>query len=204
MISHFDSDHSSNAKEVLENLKVKNIIISKQVEKSNEFEEILKIVNKKQVNIVEVQSGDIISIDKDVYFKILWPDINNIVDKNTLNNNSIVAKLCYKEFSMLFTGDIEEIAEKEITEKCKEDLNSTILKVAHHGSETSTKEEFLEVVNPRVALIGVGKNNQFGHPSEETLKLLNAYGIKVYRTDKCGEISITINREGGVKIDVYV
>jgi len=173
MISHFDSDHSSNAKEVLENLKVKNIIISKQVEKSNEFEEILKIVNKKQVNIVEVQSGDIISIDKDVYFKILWPDINNIVDKNTLNNNSIVAKLCYKEFSMLFTGDIEEIAEKEIVRRCEEKgLSSTILKVAHHGSATSTKEKFLEEVKPRVALIGVGKNNQFGHPNKNVIERL--------------------------------
>lgn len=205
VISHFDSDHSANAREVLENLKVKNIIISKQVKISNEFTEIMEIVKKRKVNIIIVQAGDVINIDKYTYLKILWPDNNNIVDKNDLNNNSIVFKLCYKDFSIIFTGDIEKSAEEEITKIYnKEELHSTILKIAHHGSATSTKEDFLKRVTPKIALIGVGKNNNFGHPSEETINLLKAYGINIYRTDIDGEISIIIDNKGKMKIKTYV
>ena len=97
------------------------------------------------------------------------------INENVLNNNSIVCKLCYKNFSMLFTGDIEEIAEKRILQEYKDNLqllNSTILKVAHHGSKTSSTKEFINVVKPKVALIGVGKNNKFGHPNEDVIKRL--------------------------------
>lgn len=92
-----------------------------------------------------------------------------------MNNNSIVAKLEYKNFSMLFTGDIEEIAEKQILEEYKNNqkiFNVNILKVGHHGSKTSSIQEFIEAVKPRIALIGVGENNKFGHPNEEVLERL--------------------------------
>ena len=95
---------------------------------------------------------------------------------NDLNNNSIVAKFTYKEISMLFTGDIEEEAEKEILKLYKNNLNvlnSTILKVAHHGSKTSSTKEFLEAVKPKFVLIGVGKNNNFGHPNNDVIERLN-------------------------------
>lgn len=80
----------------------------------------------------------------------------------------------YKNFSMLFTGDIEEVAEKQILEEYKNSniLNSNILKVGHHGSKTSTIQSFLEAVNPKVALIGVGENNKFGHPNDVVIKRL--------------------------------
>lgn len=87
-----------------------------------------------------------------------------------------MAKLLYKNFSCIFTGDIEEIAEKQILEEYKQDLKtlkSTILKVAHHGSKTSSTEEFLNAVKSKIALIGVGKNNNFGHPNNEVLERLN-------------------------------
>lgn len=165
----------------------------------------MEIVKKRKVNIIIVQAGDVINIDKYTYLKILWPDNNNIVDKNDLNNNSIVFKLCYKDFSIIFTGDIEKSAEEEITKRYnKEELHSTILKIAHHGSATSTKEDFLKKVTPKIALIGVGKNNNFGHPSEETINLLKAYGINIYRTDINGEISIIIDNKGKMKIKTYV
>lgn len=122
---------------------------------------------------------------------------------------------------MLFTGDIEEIAEKEILQEyknanAKEDSNqylnkdiktiknlenclkSDIIKVAHHGSKTSSTQEFIKVVNPKFALIGVGKNNKFGHPNEEVVNRLKENGVDVYRTDKVGEIIIEVNRRGGI------
>ena len=132
------------------------------------------------------RSGDVINIEKDLKFEILWPKEEQI-QENILNNNSIVAKLKYKDFSMLFTGDIEEIAEKQIlkenknkTEFIKSDINwnennllkATILKVGHHGSKTSSTQEFIESVKPKIALIGVGKNNNFGHPNKGVLERL--------------------------------
>ena len=79
MLSHFDSDHSAKTIEIIENIKVKNIIISKQAEKSNEFENIIKRVKQENINIIQVEAGNVIKIDKDTYFKILWPQNNNII-----------------------------------------------------------------------------------------------------------------------------
>ena len=103
--------------------------------------------------------------------------------------------------SVLFTGDIEEIAEESILNKYESNLKilkSDIMKVAHHGSKTSSKLELLKYVKPKIALIGVGKNNKFGHPSANTLKNLKEIGCEIFRTDNSGEISITINRRGKI------
>lgn len=126
-----------------------------------------------------LRSGDEIKIEKDFNFQILWPNENQI-QENVLNNNSIVAKLNYKEFSMLFTGDIEEVAEKQILNEYKNlnILKSSILKVGHHGSKTSTTQSFLEAVNPKIALIGVGENNKFGHPNDDVIKRLIDFRCK--------------------------
>ena len=99
---------------------------------------------------------------------------------------------------MLFTGDVEKIAENRITELYKNTniLNSTILKIAHHGSKTSSTEELLKLISPKIALIGVGENNKFGHPNEQVIKRLQENRVKVYRTDNDGEISIVVNRKG--------
>lgn len=98
----------------------------------------------------------------------------DLISENTINNNSLVCKMVYNNISMLFTGDIEEVAENQILEKYKNSniLKSTILKVAHHGSKTSSIEGFLEAVKPKYALIGVGKNNTFGHPNDGVLERL--------------------------------
>ena len=119
----------------------------------------------------------------------------NMISENIINNNSLVCKLKYKTFSILFTGDIEEIAEKTILEKYKNtnELKSTILKVPHHGSKTSSTEDFLNKIKPQIALIGVGRNNKFGHPSEVTIQKLEQINTKILRTDSMGEIVIKTN-----------
>ena len=136
----------------------------------------LEIVNTRKQKLLLVNQGDRINIEKDVYIDVLWPNKEKLIFENPLNNNSIVCKLKYYDFSILFTGDIEEIAEKKILEEYQNSsvLNSTILKLAHHGSKTSSVEAFLERVNPLVALIGVGENNKFGHPNEEVIKRLES------------------------------
>ena len=101
--------------------------------------------------------------------------------------------LVYKDFSIMFTGDIEEEAEKAILEQYSDNINklqANILKIAHHGSKTSTTEKFLKTVSPKIALIGVGKNNKFGHPNGQVIERLKANKVKIYRTDEDGEICI--------------
>lgn len=120
-----------------------------------------------------------------------------------MNNNAIVCNLHYKDFSMLFTGDIEEIAEQQIIElysKNKNMLRANILKVGHHGSKTSSTSKFINIVKPQIAVIGVGENNKFGHPSDVILKRLNNLNCNIFRTDLNGEISIEIDKKGKYKI----
>lgn len=174
IISHFDSDHVGGILTILEELNVKQVLISKQVEYSENYNKFLDIIKKRNIKIKIVEEGNTINIDKDTYLDILWPEEKQIKD-NVLNNNSLIVRLCYKNFKMLFTGDIEEIAEQRLLQKYEntEKLTADILKVAHHGSKSSSIAEFLEKVNPRIALIGVGKNNKFGHPNAGVLDRLN-------------------------------
>ena len=195
MISHFDSDHIGGIFSIIEHLKVKNIIISKQGENSENLKKFYEIVKEKNAKILIVKKGDVIKIDKYSYFEILFPE-DNLIKENVLNNNSIVARFNSLDFSMLFTGDIEEIAEKRLCELYSgtDKLEALVLKVAHHGSKTSSTNEFLEMVKPKLALVGVGKNNNFGHPNEGVIERLENMSCKIYRTDNCGEIEIKINK----------
>lgn len=163
----------------MEELKVEKVIICKQGKDSENYKMFKKIVKGKNIKVIVVKSGDELVIEEKIKIQILWPKLEQI-EENILNNNSIVAKLVYKNFSMLFTGDIEEIAEKQILEEYKSSdiLKSTILKVAHHGSKTSSIEQFLETIKPKIALIGVGKNNTFGHPNNNVIKRLNSIRSK--------------------------
>lgn len=140
-----------------------------------------------------------LEIEKGLKLEVILPNPKKMINENELNNNSLVFKLKYNNFSMLFTGDIEEIAENEIL-KSNNNLTCTVLKVAHHGSKTSSTENFIKAVDPKIALIGVGKKNSFGHPSEEVLKRFKILGTKVYRTDLMGEIMIKVNRKSNLKI----
>ena len=204
IISHFDSDHVDGLIPVIRELEVKRVIISKQLEESDNYDEFLKIIKNKKTVVYVVQKGDRISIEKDIYLDILWPDDSKPIDENPLNNNSIVCKICYKNFSILFTGDIEELAEKSIVGEEKGILNSTVLKVAHHGSKTSSTKEFLNLVTPKIALIGVGKDNKFGHPNYEIIERLEEAGCKIYRTDEMGEITIKVDNNGRIKTSRFI
>ncbi|MBR3162683.1 MAG: hypothetical protein IKF17_01100 [Clostridia bacterium] len=187
----------------MEEIKVGEVIISKQIENTENFQKFKQIITDKKIKVKVVNKGDRISIEKNLYFDIIWPNNNDFILENALNNNSIVCKISYNNFSMLFTGDIEEQAEVKILQEYEDNikiLKSEILKVAHHGSKTSTTIEFLKAVNPKVALIGVGKNNKFGHPSNEVIQRLEEKNTKKYRTDEMGEITIKVNKKGAYNI----
>ncbi len=185
----------------MQELKVKQVIIGKQFECSKNLQELLKIAQKERIPINIVEAGNRINIEKDLYLDILWPTKEQIPE-NPLNNNSIVCKLNYNNFSMLFTADIEKIAEEKIISVYSKTniLNSTVLKVAHHGSKSSSIKEFLEAVKPKIALIGVGKSNIFGHPNEEVVKRIKNMNCKVLRTDEMGEVTIRVCKKGRIKV----
>ena len=196
IISHFDSDHVGGLLTILEEIKVEKVLIAKQEEQSENYKRFLNIVKEKNIPVIVGKRGDKINIEKDLYLDILFPESEQI-EENVINNNSLVFNIYYNNFSMLFTGDIEEIAEKriiEITNKSR--LKADIIKIPHHGSKTSSTRELLEIVLPKIALIGVGKDNLFGHPSSETIDKLDELEIKTYRTDINGEIMINVNKSG--------
>lgn len=197
-ISHFDQDHVAGILTILEELKVETVIIPKQEENTENYQKFLELIKEKRIKVNIVKKGDRVNIEKNVYFDILWPEKEQIKE-NVINNNATVMKMYYGNFSILFTGDIEEKAEEKILkvyEGKERLLNANILKVAHHGSKTSTTEKFLKWVNPKAALIGVGKNNLFKHPSEKTIENLRKHNVTIYRTDENGEITITIDKNG--------
>lgn len=180
-ISHFDKDHVQGLLTILKELQVENVIIAKQKEESQNYKKFIEIVNSGKLKVDIVKKGDRVKIEDDLYFDIIWPNTQNLINENALNNNSMMCKLIYMDFSMVFTGDIEEIAEKKILQEYKNNLrmlNSTILKIAHHGSKTSSMQEFLEAVKPKIVLIGVGENNKFGHPNKEVLERLELLRFK--------------------------
>lgn len=157
-ISHLDSDHCGGIFEVLEKLTVENVIIGKQSENCENLEKLLSIASKKKINVISVEQGDLIEIpETDIFLEIIFPSSKNVIKNNAINNNSLVFRLIYREFKMLFTGDIEKEAENIILEQSSENLEVDIIKVAHHGSSTSSIQTFLDKVNPQIAVIGVRK-----------------------------------------------
>lgn len=200
-ISHFDSDHCYNLLEIIKKLRVKNLVISKQTQETELFKQIINSCKNRKVNIVFVEAGNKINISKDITIKILWPN-NELSEGMTINDNSIVAKLEYKNFSMLFTGDIEQKTEKKLAELYSgEILETTVLKIAHHGSNSSTGKLILDKIKPKVAVIGVGKDNKFGHPSYNVIERLKLQKISIFRTDINGEITIKVNKKGRIKVN---
>lgn len=144
----------------------------------------------KTTKVITASTGQEIKAGK-ILIEILYP-LENLAEKelkDTSNDTSIVLKLIFGKDSFLFTGDISSSAEKELADS-KESIESDVLKVAHHGSKYSTSDLFLENVKPKIAVISVGKNNFYGHPTPEVLQKLENFGIKVMRTDIDGDVEI--------------
>lgn len=210
IVSHFDADHCQAFETVIDNINVEKVVVCKQSMITQEYLNIINKCKKENIKIIVVERGDKLKIDKRTEFEILHPGERFLDDgKGGLNANAIVCKMNYKldngkVFSILFTGDIEVEAEKELEQVYGKKLKADILKIAHHGSKTSSREEFIKLVAPKIALIGVGEKNKFGHPADITLERLEKENVKVYRTDQMGEVSISINKNGGIKVKTQI
>ncbi len=193
VLTHPSSDHLNGLIAVLERYQIKNILWTGIIVDSSVYEEWQKAIKKEGAEIFIAQANQRVRMGKKTYLDILNPLKNiegqEIKNSKEINNSSIVARLVHLQNSFLFTADIEKPVEQKLLER-KALLNSDILKIAHHGSRTSSSEEFLKSVLPKMAVISVGKNNRHGHPHQETLETLVKYDITILRTDRDGDIKI--------------
>lgn len=193
ILTHPEKDHLSGLLEVLKRYKVENILWTGIVRDTSEYKEWLKSIRDEKAKITIAQANQKIILsrtDTDGFIQVLFP-FENLEGKVFENSNdaSIVSRLVFDKNSFLFTGDISKTTEKKILEKGI-DLDSDILKVSHHGSRTSSDENFIKRISPKVAVIQAGKDNSYGHPHKETLETLEKYGIIILRNDINGNIKI--------------
>lgn len=133
--------------------------------------------------------------DDEFYVRFLSPSQTSYSNSN---NYSPIIKVEYQNRSFLFTGDAEDVAETEVIASCPQLLKADVLKISHHGSNTSTSSKFLSYVQPQIAIISVGKNNSYGHPSSAVLSRLKDIGCKVYQTSILGSIALSVDKNGNV------
>lgn len=193
VLTHPDFDHINGLIEVLKSYKVENILWTGVLSEKPEYQEWKAALEKENARKVIAEAGERI-VAGETIFEVLYP-FESLAgqEPKSSNNSSIVLRLVFGEQSFLFTGDIYKSAENEILQK-GESVKSDFLKVAHHGSKNSSAPEFIGQVLPEVAVIQVGKDNNYGHPAQETLETLEKYDIKnIIRTDLEGDIKIISN-----------
>jgi len=192
LMSHAHNDHIGGLPAVLKAFPVDTFVDPGFQYNSYIYENLLTLVEEKGCKYVEARAGGQIKLDKYCYFEVLNPPADRYFRGGSEpNENSLVLKLAYKDVSFLFTGDSEKQAERSMVQNFKKDLLCTFLKVAHHGSASSTSQEFMDWAQPLYAIISVGERNRFGHPKKTTLKRLADYGCKIFRTDKDGSMRVT-------------
>ncbi|HWR10080.1 ComEC/Rec2 family competence protein [Sporomusa sp.] len=192
IITHPHADHIGGAAAVFANFTVRQVYDSGQRTTSNLYKQYLTQINKKKIPFTVVTAGTTIELGNEAVLSVLAPEQPFIGGSEPdLNNNSIVAKLVYGNFSMLMTGDAEKESEERMLKKGAASLKSTLLKSGHHGSKTSSSLPFLQAVSPEAALISLGADNEYHHPHPITLKKYNDKKMKVYRTDTDGTLTVT-------------
>jgi competence protein ComEC len=186
--THPHEDHIGGMGQVIKNFDIGKFYAPKVTSNTKTFEYMVNQLNNKnlKINIIKPDIGSDIDLGKNTKVEIFSPNSSSY---DNLNNYSPIIKISYKETSFLFTGDAEKLSEKEVLEKGYA-IQSDVLKIGHHGSSSSTSKEFLNKVNPKMAVISVGKNNDYGHPHKETISSLKNKGIKYFRTDEEGTITL--------------
>ncbi len=184
--THPHSDHIGGLIEVIDTFEIGNIYMPKVSHTTKTYEDLLLTIQNNGLKIKEAKPS-VIFENEDLKLSFLTPD--KIYDN--LNDNSAVVKLEYGNNSFLFMGDLEN------EEKINHDVD--VVKIGHHGSDTSSSEQFVKNSNALYGIISVGEDNKYNHPSKDVINLWESYGTKVFRTDLCGNIIVTSN-----KVDIEV
>ena len=189
--THPHEDHIGGLDDIINNFDIKKIYLPDITTTTKTFEDVLDAISSKELTITIPKIGET--------FKLGEADLNIIytgTNTSDLNSTSIIVKMIFGNYSYLFTGDTTSEIEKLIL---KENIDVDVLKVAHHGSEYSSSLEFLQKVTPSYAIISVGKNNSYNHPSTTTINRLKKYTNNIYLTSELGTILLTSD---GQKINI--
>ena len=200
VMTHAHADHIGKADKVIAQYGVKELVYNGIPSTSKYFINALKAAKANGTQQVKVKAGDVLDFGNGVSFEIVSPS-QSLIDEDTaaiktkkkvdVNNESVVGRLTFGNFAMLFTGDAEGPVEKDMVASYGKKLKCQVLKAGHHGSKTSSTAEFLKLVQPESVVMSLGINNQYGHPHEALLNRLQKQGIKnIYRTDANGTITI--------------
>lgn len=200
LLTHPHADHVTGLIEVSKRYDIGAVILNGSDLKTDAYYEFLKVIKEKNIPVMIAEFGEAIHFDKNLEFDVLAPTISsNIVFNkqgegfgsagNDVNDTSIVGKLIFDNFSMIFMGDATYKIENQLL-AYGENLKSDILKVGHHGSKFSSLLSFLNAVSPKAAIIEVGAKNRYGHPATAALSRLKMIDAEVFRTDLNGDIKI--------------
>ena len=194
--THPHADHIGGLDDIIEAFPIGTIIMPRVPANTRTFEEVLEAIANKGLRVTSPKPGMTYSLGE-AEFEILAPNSDSY---SSLNDYSIVNRLDFGNTSFIFTGDAERASEYEILEVFPEEsLRADVLKLGHHGSSSSTTDEFLAVVDPQYAVISCVLDNSYGHPHWEVIEKLERENIEILRTDEMGSIIITSDGE-----DLYI
>jgi len=197
ILTHPNADHINGLVEVLKRYQVKQVLYPDLDCDLPVYDEWLRLLKEKDIECTIAQAGQQIDLGEGIVIKVLSPPLHHLTStQSDIDNNGVVLRLSMGQISFLLTADIMQEVEYELVAR-RADLNSTVLKVAHHGSDTSTTPDFLAVVSPQAAVISVGGDNKFGHPSDEVVARLEEKLVpaNIYRTDRDGAIEFSTDGE---------
>ena len=186
LATHADADHIDGLNDVLKNFSVRSALIARTPASDPEFSKFSQTLTETHTPSAVIQAGDVIRFG-DVEVSVLWPPGGG---EFSTNNDSIVLRLKFDERSILLTGDIERLAEGALLGS-HQDLRADVVKVPHHGSKTSSTDDFVHATKPSFAIVSVGRHSMFGHPHKEVVQRWQENGATVLTTGECGTITIT-------------
>lgn len=194
VLTHPHADHLFAFPEILRRYDVGRVILTGAAYEQPRYEEFLQMLKDKQIPVIVADPSKDIAWDDGLQLDVLWPPPIHFGKefKGDENDTSVVLKLIYGEDTVLFTGDMEEIEERAVL-SARVDIDADILKVAHHGSRSSTSTGFLLKVSPEQAIISAGRDNSFGHPHKEVINRLNHFRIPIHVTAEEGTASIELD-----------
>lgn len=196
--THPHADHIGAMSSVIDYFDIGEIYMPNISSNSKTFENLLQTISDNGLQVNTACADKIINTESELEIEFFSPQPNMTYDD--LNNYSAVLKITYGDDAFLFTGDAENIAEADMMDLYSNELDCDVLKVGHHGSDSSSSEEFLNAATPQYAVISCGNHNSYGHPHKETLNRLESMGTKVYRTDKQGTITFISDGQNSIEI----
>ncbi len=194
LATHADADHIDGLNDVLRNFRTKAAIVARTPANDAEFAQFAKSARRAGVPLYTVGRGDTMSFG-DVEIEILWPPPVDCEKRLSPNDDSLVMRIRLGAKTILLTGDIERHAEAALVSTARVELQADVIKVAHHGSKTSSMHEFVEASAPGLAIISVGRDSPYGHPHAEVVARWRERGAQVLTTGDSGMISVSTNGE---------